>query len=262
MNESKFRNVSNNETREIDRLAFRFNLDAEYQTGGVYPSGMIAFRPRNFTHLDILIRVQKGNAFRAEFPDIFEKYTLPHVSSDKLVQAWAASPMQFWQNQLNFAIWCATTGCGISVNDHLAATDPFMMALYMFHVYYTTRRFIAEIQAPLPQDKAWNALDNPYDRRAYERICGEFGVSPHTDWRRHGINHGLGKVYNYWTNNGYHVVGRGEYDSGSQSFTKATTNDFVHVDYIDQDPGEDWATFILDKSMGFTKPGVERLNDS
>ena len=37
-----------------------------------------------------------------------------------------------------------------------------------------------------------------------------------------------------------------------------------HVDYIGQGPEADeaWSSFILDKSQGFTSPGVERLNDS
>ena len=49
------------------------------------------------------------------------------------------------------------------------------------------------------------------------------------------------------------------------SFTERTTSDVLHVDYIKQDtPGAEqaWKTFILDKSEGFTHPGVERLNDS
>ena len=49
------------------------------------------------------------------------------------------------------------------------------------------------------------------------------------------------------------------------SFMKKTTNSLLHVDFIKQDfPGADeaWRTFILDKSDGFTQPGVERLNDS
>ena len=137
-----------------------------------------------------------------------------------------------------------------------------MRSLYTFHVYYQIRRILDEIQAPLPQDQPWSAFDNPYDRRAYERICNEFGVSPGTDWRRRGVNHGLGKVYSYWTHAGYHPVGGGEYDPKSMSFTKQTTNEVLHVDYIAQDDDAAWRTYVLDKSQGFTRAGVERLNDS
>ena len=86
--------------------------------------------------------------------------------------------MQFWQNQLNFAVWCATTGCGVSVEDHLSAADGFLQSFYRFHVYYQIRRILVEIQAPRPQDRVWDAVNNPYDRWGYERICGEFGAPP------------------------------------------------------------------------------------
>ena len=125
---------------------------------------------------------------------------------------------------------------------------------------------LAELQALLPQDQAWDAVNNPYDRRGYERICNEFGVSPHTDWRVRGPNQGLGRVYIYATHAGYRpFTEAGEYRPGGMSFTKKTTNKSIHVDFIKQDePGAEtaWGEFILDKSQGFTRPGVERLNDS
>ena len=95
----------------------------------------------------------------------------------------------------------------MSAQDHLAAPDPLMQSLYYFHVYYQMRRILDELQAPLPQDRAWGAFDNPYDRRVYEQICNEFGVSPHTNWRVKAPNNGLGRVYFYATRLGYVPVG-------------------------------------------------------
>ena len=99
----------------------------------------------------------------------------------------------------------------------------------------------------------------------YERLCNEFGVSPRSDWRVSGPNWGLGRIYNHWTNDGYHPVGSGENDSSTMSFTRQTSNRYLHVDFIKQDtPNADtaWGEFIHDKSDGFTSAGVERLNDS
>ena len=189
---------------------------------------------------------------------------MPSVSSDKLVQTWRSNPMQFWQNQFNFAVWCATIGCGVSLEDHLSAADGLLQSVYRFHVYYQIRRILVEIKVPLPQDQAWDAVNNPYDRRGYERICHEFGVSPHSDWKVSGPNQGLGRVYNYSSYIGYHPFADGEYDSSDMSFTQTTTNSVLHVDFIKQDAagaGRSWKTFILNKSNGFTHPGVERLND-
>ena len=244
-------------------MAFRFNISAKYHPGvqGRTQSLQSPCKAR------IQVRINSHiDSFEVQYPDVFEKYHLPHLSSDLLVNAWSTHSMQFWQNQLNFAVWCATTGCGVSAEDHLTNDDPMMLSVYRFHVYYQVRRILDEMQAPLVQDQAWHATNNPYNRRAYERICNEFGVSPHTDWRVKGLNHGLGRVYEYWTNNGYHPVDEdGEYNPKKMSFKKKTTNEVLHVNFIKQDssiPDEAWRTFILKKSIGFTRPGVERLNDS
>ena len=42
--------------------------------------------------------------------DPFEKYGLPHVNSDKIVNSWNSDPLKFYQNQLIFVTWCSTTG--------------------------------------------------------------------------------------------------------------------------------------------------------
>ena len=185
--------------------AFSFNSQVTYETGPIYSTKDLR---ATLINPSIQVKTISTEGFLTKFPDCFEKYALT-VSSATVVKAWSSNPMQFWQNQVNFAVWCATTGCGVSAQDHLQASDPMMRAVYRFHVYYQIRRILAELQAPLPQDQAWNNLNNSYDRRAYERICGEFRVSPHTDWRASGKNHGLGRVYIYWTNQGPHVYGDG-----------------------------------------------------
>ena len=259
----------------MDTKAFSFNSNGG---GSPYPKGAQFTEQDDASFCDTLAKLYicvlstpeaTHTGFRTQFPDVFEKYRLPDVSSDKLVQAWNSSQMQFWQNQVNFAVWCATTGCGVSAQDHLAAKDPMMQSLYLFHVYYQTRRILAEIKAALPQDQAWVITNNPYDRRAYERICNEFEISPHTDWRVKGPNNGLGRVYFYISNKGYSpIYGVGDslhYDLTKMSFKRPPPIGLVHVDYIRQDqPNAEyaWTTFILNKSEGFTRPGVERLNDS
>ena len=173
--------------------AYSFNIDAKYKAGvvGESKSGL------NATLTQPSIRVQSGGGdFQTQYQNVFEKYRLPGVTSDEIVRSWNSSQMQFWQNQVNFAVWCATAGCGVSAQDHLAAQDPMVRSLYHFHVYYQVRRILDELQAPQPQDRLWDAFDNPYDQRAYERICAEFGVSPHTDWRQNlSENSGLGTPY-------------------------------------------------------------------
>ena len=101
--------------------------------------------------------------------------------------------------------------------------------------------------------------------RGYEKICDEFGVSPHSDWRVSGPNQGFGPAYYYWTRFGYIKVGDGEYDPKEMSFTHPTEGLITHVDYIEQETdavSQTWRLFMLNKSDGLTRPGVVRLGDS
>ena len=254
----------------MDSNPYAFNRDVSYPTCAGFPRNMTC-KDILEAHIQVVIpeKVSDGRGdFTAEVEDIFDHYRLPHISSEKILNRWHQSPMDFYQNQVNLAVWLATSGCGVSWRDHLDIDRPLARSVFRFHVYYQVRRILEELQAPLPQDRAWSPFQNPYDRRAYERICREFGVDPATDWRANGPNHGLGQVYFYVSHTGYRpIYGVGDpnhYDPSRMSFSQNTTNSIVHVDYIAQGPEADeaWSTFILDKSQGFTAPGVERLNDS
>ena len=254
----------------MNAKAFKFNIEAKYNPGLQKAAARDVGDLRKGR-----VRVQADDPqkfFEAEYPDIFEHYIMPKSYSDKWLQAWRTTPMQFWQNQLNFAVWCATTGCGVSVEDHLTPDDGFLQSVYRFHVYYQIRRILEEIQAPLPYDKTWNAMENSYDRKGYEKICDEFGVSKNSDWRVSGPNQGFGPVFYYWVSRGYIKVidvhrkaPDGEYDPKEMSFTQPTQGLITHVDYIEQENdvvSRAWRLFILNKSDGLTRPGVERLDDS
>ena len=115
-----------------------------------------AFKVKTVNIVDQNIVVTSGGkSFQVSFPEVSEKYILPYVESDDLVQRWRTDWIRFWQNQLNFAVWCATTGCGVDFNNHLKDTG-MIGSLFRFHVYYKTRRILFEMAADLPQDASWN----------------------------------------------------------------------------------------------------------
>ena len=156
-----------------NNMAFSFNSRAKYPTGATEVLSATQAAITSDALIKLQIQVRSSDGFQTQYPDVFGKYRPPNVNLDKIVQAWKSTPMQFWQNQVNFAIWCATAGCGVSAQDHLSAPDKLIRSLYLFHTYYQIRRILDEIQAPLPQDQVWDAFNNPYDRRAFERICNE-----------------------------------------------------------------------------------------
>ena len=210
--------------------------------------------------LRILFQSQAPKYRRLLFPRLV-------LHSEKVISLWHQTPMGFYQNQVNFAVCLATTGCGVSWCDHLDIDHSLVRSVFRFHVYYQVRRILDELQAPLPQDQVWSPFQNPYERRAYERICREFGVDPETDWSQKDSNsRGLGTVYQY--NHGYQPKGswnqsRMRFQPDSSLSANSSLWAREHVSYISQGPEVDeaWSSFILDNSQGFTAPGVERLND-
>ena len=71
----------------------------------------------------------KGDGFQVKFPDIFAYYQNHPLTGDvnmgnKAWCSWQHTPMDWWQCQLNFAVWYMTAGCGVSADDHLQANTP------------------------------------------------------------------------------------------------------------------------------------------
>ena len=59
------------------------------------------------------IYVSPTGFFFTQFWKVFDKTQITFRTA-KYSRKWLSSPqMSFWRQQLNFALWCATTGCGV-----------------------------------------------------------------------------------------------------------------------------------------------------
>ena len=143
--------------------------------------------------------------FFTNFHNIFQQARLTHKASAE-AKKWLRGPnMGYWPQQLNFAVFCATQGCGISreIFDSGLYLTPQIKAFYQFHVYFTVRRVLYQLGgiqsiSALPGDPTFNKFNNHYDVASYKRICAEFGINPSSDFRfTVGKNHGLGNIYVY-----------------------------------------------------------------
>ena len=149
---------------------------------------------------------------------------------DKLWTHWNKAPMLLWQTQLNFAVWCASSACGVSSAHLNYAKHPMIRAVYRLHVYYHMRRVLKRLQVPLPHESSFNASDNPYTSSEFLKICDDCRV-PNDPMRYRD------KKF-YWT-----------YQRG-----------FRWPDaYIGPDSMTQW---ILEKSEGFTDVGLLRISES
>jgi len=77
------------------------NKTFKYSDLADYPHSS-AFKKKeiNIINQEIVI-TSDGKSFKASLPNIFEKYKLPYVESDALVQKWKTNWMSFWQKQTN-----------------------------------------------------------------------------------------------------------------------------------------------------------------
>ena len=220
------------------------------------------------------IYVTPDQYFTTKFREIFQKTKLTHRSG-KESKTWLAGPnMKYWPQQLNFAVWCATTGCGISrklFEDSSAIPLPEnVRAFYKFHIYFTVRRILFQMGgiqsiSALPGDPTFDQFNNKYDVASYKRICNEFGVDPSSDFRfKRGANHGLGSVYIYVTNVGPDKtsVSYPGYDKFSDEGGSGSKGNLIY--YIEQDDAAygqaDW--FCPNVAEGLTQAGLARINQS
>ena len=90
--------------------------------------------------------------------------------------------MRLWQTQLNFAVFCASSACGVS-SAHLNYTKhPMVRAVYHFHVYYHVRQVLKRLKVPMPHKSGFDTSDNPYTSSEFFEICEDYGVSNDLMW--------------------------------------------------------------------------------
>ena len=228
----------------------------------------------------VKIYVTPTDYFTTKFRQIFTKTQIKFTQA-KYARKWLAKPdMSFWPQQLNFALWCATTGCGVSremlfSNSSLQLSDQ-VRTFYQFHVYYTTRKILYEMggiqsKNALPDDPAFNQKDNPYDIASYKCICAEFGIDPSTDFRfTYGQNHGLGYV-NIMYSDGPFAHKQWQYPPADLSNPSSqrlagdsgtTTNNTIAFIRNDQGADKQFEHFVPAQTSGLTLNGLGRINQS
>ena len=205
---------------------FRYNPKANYQpNGGRY---LQILSGKDLYKQTIVISTRSHNdTFPARFPNIFVDYPLGQMCvGDKLWTNWNKAPMQLWQTQLNFAVFCASSACGVSLAHLNYTKHPMIRSVYRFHV----RRILKKLQVPLPHETGFNAADNPYTESEFFKICEDYRV-PNDPMRYRDEKF-------YWS----YQRGIGWPD-----------------DYLDPDSMTWW---IIEKSVGFTDIGLLRILES
>ena len=104
----------------------------------------------------IVLSAGTHDTFPVRFPNIFVDYPLGQMCvGDELWTNWNKAPMRLWQTQLNFAVFCASSACGVSLAHLNYTKHPMIRLVYRFQVYYHVRRILKKLQTPFPHETAW-----------------------------------------------------------------------------------------------------------
>jgi len=220
----------------------------------------------------IQIYVTPDQYFTTKFREIFQKTELKHTSGTE-AKHWLEGPdMKYWPQQLNFAVFCAIQGCGVSreIFDNGMNLPPQIRAFYKFHVYFTVRRILFQLGgvqniSALPGDPTFSQMNNHYDVASYKRICAEFGIDSSSDFRfTDRENHGLGVLYilphgESPTKTAYKYPGWNKFSDEGGKEIKGNLIDFIRTDAFG-DTQVDW--FAPNTANGLTQVGLSRINQS
>ena len=218
---------------------YKYNKYAKYKAGSQEEKRKMGREGVRQVIIDIAFDLQKltkpeiytssSTYFKTSYIDIFNTDLQINLSSvSEYLNKFIFGPKEYYQNQLNFCLWLAATGCGISKEMLLNEDYLLQRSILRFHAYYQTRRFLNRLKVPIPNDQFFNNTNNFYDHREYESLCDEFGISKNDSF-----------VINV------------NYLMPLESV----------ISKLPQDANE-LKQFIIDKSNGFTETGIRYLNDS
>ena len=217
----------------MDRI-YKYNPDASYEPNGGTYLQLITAKDLYIQNVTVAENDGHSDSFQVKFPNVFTNYPLGAVRvEDQKFKDWDHYKFTIWQSQLNFAVFCASSACGVSV-EHLNAKEPMIRSIYRFHVYYHIRRILKILEIPLPYENSFNQYNNPYNHEKFIGICSEYGVSNDlTKWRNQ-------KYFSMWQSRAWETGKPG-------------------MSYINENSFSRW---IIQKSDGLTTLGIQKLSES
>ena len=217
----------------MDRI-YRYNSDASYKPNGGTYLQQIGPKDLYIQNITVSEHDKHSESFQIKFPNVFTNYLLGAVRvEDQKFKDWDHYKFTIWQSQLNFAIFCASSACGVSV-EHLNAKEPMIRSIYRFHVYYHIRRILKILEIPLPYENSFNQFNNPYNHEKYIHICSEYGVSNDlTKWRNQ-------KYFSTWQSRAWETGKAG-------------------MSYLNENS---WSRWIIEKSDGLTTLGLQKISET
>ena len=217
----------------MDRI-YKYNPNVSYKpNGGIYLQ-LITAKDLYIQNITVAEHDGHSDSFQVKFPKVFTNYPLGAVRvEDQRFKDWDHYKFTIWQSQLNFAVFCTSSACSVSV-EHLNAKEPMIRSIYRFHIYYHIRRILKILEIPLPYENSFNQYNNPYNHEKFIGICSEYAVSNDlTKWRNQ-------KYFSTWQSRAWETGKPG-------------------MSYINENSFSRW---IIEKSDGLTTLGLQKLSET
>ena len=114
----------------MDRI-YKYNPDASYKSNDGRYLQLITAKDLYIQNITVAEHNSShSDSFQVKFPNVFTNYPLGAVrDEDQRFKDWDNYKLTLWQSQLNFAVFCASSACGVSV-EHLNANRPLLRSLY------------------------------------------------------------------------------------------------------------------------------------
>ena len=161
----------------MDRI-YKYNPNISYEPNGGRHLQVITAKHLHIQNITVAEHNSgHSDTLQVKFPNVFISYPLGAVRvEDQRFKDWDHYKFILWQSQLNFAVFCASSACGVSVK-HLNAKKPMIKSMYRFHVYYHIRRILKILEISLPYENSFNQYSNPYNHEKFIVICSEYGIN-------------------------------------------------------------------------------------
>ena len=106
---------------------YKYNPNVSYEPNqGTYLQ-QIGSKDLYIQNITVSEHDKHSESFQIKFPNIFTNYppTGQMRVEDKKYIDWNNYKFTLWQTQLNFAVFCASNACGVSI-EHLDANRPLL----------------------------------------------------------------------------------------------------------------------------------------
>ena len=153
----------------MDRI-YKYNPDVSYKPNGRRYLQLMSAKGLYIQNITVGEHGNHSDSFQVKFPNIFTNYPLGAVRvEDQRFKDWDHYKFTFCETQLNFAVFCASSACGVSV-EHMNAKEPMIRSVYRFQVYYHIRRILKILEIPLPYENSVNQYNNLYNPEKFMSI--------------------------------------------------------------------------------------------